>query len=218
MLQFFLFSSLVALAAAHFTLDYPAARGFDEDQLTQFPCGGQDEVSTNRTPWPLKGGHIQLTMEHDRVAAQVLIGLGNDVGDAFNTVLVPTIQEEGFGKFCFGDVVIPASLGVKEGQNGTIQVVTSGDPTGGLYNCADITFTSSETANSECTNGTRVTAAPFTGQSKNANGSDSTATASGTPSPAGSGSTSSPTGAAEKLATAGLSAAIGVAVAVIGGW
>ncbi|KAI4215552.1 MAG: hypothetical protein LQ351_002021 [Letrouitia transgressa] len=205
MLHFFILSSLAALAAAHFTLDYPPARGFDEEQLTQFPCGGQDEVSTSRTPWPLKGGHIQLTMEHDRVAAQVLIGLGNDVGDAFNTVLVPTIQQEGFGKFCFGDVVIPASLGVKDGQNATIQ-------------CADITFTSSETPNSECTNGTGVTAAPFTGQSRNANGSDSTATASGAPSPAGSGSTSSPTGAARKLGTAALSVGIGAAVAIIGGW
>ncbi|KAL9045277.1 MAG: hypothetical protein Q9214_001657 [Letrouitia sp. 1 TL-2023] len=218
MLQFFLLSSLAALVAAHFTLDYPAVRGFDEEQLTQFPCGGQDEVSTSRTPWPLKGGHIQLTMEHDRVATQVLIGLGNDVGDAFNTVLVPTIQEEGFGKFCFGDIVIPASLGVKDGQNATIQVVTSGDPTGGLYNCADITFTSSETPNSECTNGTGVTAAPFTGQSRNANGSDSTATASGAPSPARSGSTSSPTGAAEKLGIASLSVGIGAAIAIIGGW
>ena len=134
MLRIFALIASVALASAHFTLDYPKARGFDEDQLGQFPCGGQNDVSTDRTLWPLTGGTVQLTMEHDRVAAQVLIGLGNDVGDAFNTVLVPTIQEEGFGQFCFGDVVIPASLGIKEGQNATIQVVTSGDPSGGLYN------------------------------------------------------------------------------------
>jgi hypothetical protein len=42
------FSSLVS---AHFNLNYPAARGFDEDKLTTFPCGGQDTVSTTRTAW-----------------------------------------------------------------------------------------------------------------------------------------------------------------------
>ena len=30
--------------------------------------------------------------------------------------------------------MIPSSLGVKDGQNATIQVITSGDPQGGLYN------------------------------------------------------------------------------------
>lgn len=128
------FSVLTSLASAHFTLDYPPARGFDEDQLVNFPCGGQNTVSSNRTQWPLAGGPIQLTMEHDRAAVQVLIALGNDATDAFNTVLIPTTQEEGIGKFCLGDVKVPESLGVKEGDNATIQVVTNGDPTGGLYN------------------------------------------------------------------------------------
>lgn len=30
--------------------------------------------------------------------------------------------------------VVPASLGVKNGDNATIQVVSNGDPNGGLYN------------------------------------------------------------------------------------
>lgn len=127
-------SVLTPLACAHFTLDSPPARGFDEDTLTQFPCGGQNSISNKRTPFPLAGGPVQLTMEHDRSAVQVLIAVGNDVTDAFNTVLVPTTQEEGIGKFCLGDVKIPENLGVKEGDNATIQVVTNGDPTGGLYN------------------------------------------------------------------------------------
>ena len=30
--------------------------------------------------------------------------------------------------------MVPSSLGIKDGDNGTIQVVTNGDPNGGLYN------------------------------------------------------------------------------------
>ena len=103
----FLILSLLVLpfTTAHFLLNYPAARGFDEDKLVQFPCGGQDTPSPNRTLWPLAGGPIQLNMQHDRVAVQVLLGLGNDVGVNYNITLVPTLEEEGFGNFCFGDVV-----------------------------------------------------------------------------------------------------------------
>ena len=133
-LNFLLIPSLTSLAYAHFTLDYPAARGFDEDRLGTFPCGGQDQISSNRSMFPLTGGPIQLTMEHDRSNVQVLLALGNDATNAFNTVLVPTLQEEGIGKFCLSDVRIPESLGVREGDNATIQVVTNGDPNGGLYN------------------------------------------------------------------------------------
>ena len=73
-------------------------------------------------------------MEHDEAAVQVLMGLGNDVGSSFNITLVPTIQEQGIGKFCLGDVTVPAGTHVTEGMNATIQVVTNGDPNGGLYN------------------------------------------------------------------------------------
>ncbi|KAI4184736.1 MAG: hypothetical protein L6R41_004531 [Letrouitia leprolyta] len=192
-LNLLLLSFLTSFVSAHFTLDFPPARGFDEDQLTSFPCGGQSSVSSSRTPWPITGGPIQLTMGHDESAVQVLIALGNDATDAFNTVLVPTTQEQGLGKFCLSDVKIPESLGIKEGDNATIQVVTNGDPTGGLYNC---------------TNGKGVTTTKYTGKSTNANGTDSaaattssasgTGTGTGTPSATGSASGSSPTSAAGK--------------------
>jgi hypothetical protein len=126
--------ALSGVASAHFLLDYPAARGFDEDKLTTFPCGGQDTVSSNRTAWPLTGGSIGLTMGHDKSNVEVLIAIGNDVGSAFNTVIVPTFLEEGLGQFCLGDVQIPDSLNITEGTNATIQVITNGDPNGGLFN------------------------------------------------------------------------------------
>jgi len=41
--------ALLPLATPHFTLDSPPARGFNEDQLSQFPCGG---VRLPRYPSP----------------------------------------------------------------------------------------------------------------------------------------------------------------------
>ncbi|KAL8716132.1 MAG: hypothetical protein Q9220_000037 [cf. Caloplaca sp. 1 TL-2023] len=197
MLTFGTFTCLICLVSAHFTLDSPSARGFDEDQLVNFPCGGQNTVSNSRTAWPIAGGPIQLTMEHDRSAVQVLLALGNDATDAFNTVLVPTTQEEGIGKFCLSDVKLPAGLTVQEGDNATIQVVTNGDPSGGLYNCADITFSSTNSTASECTNGKGVTMTKYTGKSANANGTDSaTSTATGTSTATASASTGSPSSGA----------------------
>lgn len=95
---------LLPLVSSHFTLESPKARGFDEDKLDTFPCGGQDTVG-DRTPWPINGGPIQLKMEHDQAKVQVLLGLGNNVGDHFNIILKPTVQEQGLGDFCLGDVV-----------------------------------------------------------------------------------------------------------------
>ncbi|KAL8638492.1 MAG: hypothetical protein Q9228_004357 [Teloschistes exilis] len=237
-------ASLSSLATAHFTLDYPPARGFDEDQLGTFPCGGQNTISSNRTTWPLAGGPIQLTMEHDHAAVQVLIALGNDVTNNFNAILVPTTQEEGIGKFCLSDVKVPESLGIKEGDNATIQVVTNGDPNGGLYNvrllpqftfcmrpfvavllthsehhcntrrmnewmpftdsmgppqCADITFSSTNSSAQECTNGKGVSMVKYTGKSANANGTDSaTASSSGSTTTSASAGGSSPSATAAK--------------------
>lgn len=39
-------------AMAHYTLDYPASRGFNDDNEPTGPCGGFDTVK-NRTEFPL---------------------------------------------------------------------------------------------------------------------------------------------------------------------
>ena len=128
------FLTLLPLASAHFKLNYPPARGFDEDTLPSFPCGGQNTVSSSRTTWPI-GGPIQLDMGHTSTNVQVLIGLGNDPGDAFDTIVVPTFHENGPQNFCLGMVNLPSSLNATDGMNATIQVVTNGDDgPGGLYN------------------------------------------------------------------------------------
>ncbi|KAK0112896.1 hypothetical protein ONS95_014615 [Cadophora gregata] len=178
-------AALTSLTTAHFNLNFPAARGFDEDKLGTFPCGGQDTVSTTRTPWPLTGGQIALEMGHIDANVEVLIGVGNDPGSSFDTVLRPTFMEQGLGAFCMTGMDIPSSLGMMNGMNATIQVVTNGDPDGGLYNCADITFSSTAmmAGMDICKNATGVTAseAPM-GGNPNVTNSISTNTESVSPS------------------------------------
>ncbi|KAI9711011.1 MAG: hypothetical protein M1820_002449 [Bogoriella megaspora] len=188
--------TFLPLVSAHFNLNYPPARGFDEDTLPTFPCGGQDTVSAKRTEWPINGP-IQLDMGHTTTNVQVLLGMGDDPGTAFNTVLVPTFHEQGPQNFCLGEIPIPSSLNITDGMNATIQVVTNGDDgPGGLYNCADITFTntplSSTDFNNNCKNSTGVKAMPLKGATEttmaNSTGDSDTA-----PSSSGSSSSSSST-------------------------
>lgn len=127
-------AALVSLSSAHFLMEYPTSRGFNDDTIGTFPCGGFNVVNTTRTKWPLTGGEIALTMADSSTNIEVLIGLGNNVGDGFNTVIRSTFAETGKGAFCMTGFYLPSSY---NGMNATIQVVTNGDKSGsGLYNCA----------------------------------------------------------------------------------
>ena len=125
---------------AHFKLEWPPARGFDENTITTFPCGGQNTPSSNRTLVSPTGFPIHLLYSHDEAAVEVLIGLGNDPAPNFNVILVPTFREEGLGDFCIDNVTVAGVGRLNEsslnGQNATLQVITNGDsqPAGGLYN------------------------------------------------------------------------------------
>ncbi|KAF2237913.1 hypothetical protein EV356DRAFT_363035 [Viridothelium virens] len=193
--------ALLPLASAHFKLNYPAARGFDEDTLPTFPCGGQNNVSPNRTMWPV-GGPIQLDMGHISTNVQVLLGMGNDPGSNFDTILVPTFHVNGLNNFCLGMVDLPSGLNMTDGMNATIQVVTNGDDgPGGLYNCADVTLTNTpldSTAYSQnCMNSTHVTSQPLQGATETTmanstgDGTAVSSSASGSASPSSSSSSSS---------------------------
>jgi hypothetical protein len=130
----FLLSLLPLTTFAHFHLVWPPTRGFSEDTIVNFPCGGFDTVLTNRTEWPLTGPvPIQLNMEHTSVHGEVLLALGNNPGVNYNIVLKPVFLENGPENFCIGDVTLPAGLNITAGMNATIQVSTNGDPSGGLY-------------------------------------------------------------------------------------
>lgn len=61
-------------------------------------------------------------------------------------------------------------------MNATLLVVTNSEDGGGLYNCADITFTSAAVSSLQCSNGTGVGATSYTGSNVNANGTGSATT------------------------------------------
>ncbi|CAG8890466.1 unnamed protein product [Penicillium egyptiacum] len=175
------FTAIVPLAAAHFKLMYPTSRGFDEDTMTHFPCGGIGQ-SSNRTKLPLSGGSfpVALEMHHAQTAVEVLLALGNDPGDNFNIVLSPTFKVNGLGEFCLPHVEINEKLigrNLTDGMNATLQVQTNGDPSGGLYACSDIQFSSDVTYQtpSACTNNTNLAATAFPKDSAARNANESTA-------------------------------------------
>ncbi|KAH7336142.1 expression library immunization antigen 1 [Rhexocercosporidium sp. MPI-PUGE-AT-0058] len=121
-----------------------------------------------------------LTMGHIDANVAVFLAMGNEPGSAFNTVLRPTFKEQGLGAFCMTGLEIPEGM---DGMNATIQVVTNGDPEGGLYNCADVTFSKSAVMASSdvCKNATGVETSaasvmgnPNVTSSSSASGSNST--------------------------------------------
>lgn len=137
---------VLPMAAAHFILQYPTSRGFDEEKMPDFPCGGQPQSST-RTQIPLDGSFpLALTMGHVQTALEVLLALGTDPGTNYNITLVPTFQITGLGAFCLPHVdMSEQAIGVNitDGMNATIQVQSNGDPMGGLY-AVRLSFHSSE--------------------------------------------------------------------------
>lgn len=124
--------ALAPVALAHFNLEYPTSRGFDEDKEPTFPCGGFDTVGS-RTDFPISGGPIQIKLGHQQTNVAVYMAVGDNPGNGFSVVLHPQIQVSGYGDFCLGSVSIPSSLNVTDGTKASIQVITNAHGEGGLY-------------------------------------------------------------------------------------
>jgi hypothetical protein len=132
--------TILPLASAHFHLHFPAARGEDTDKQADFPCGGYPSPATTRTPISLTSG-LPLSMElgHDENLISVFLAIGNDPGSAFNVELNPTVSEVGLGDFCWASLPVDvAGLGIEEGTNATVQVITNGHAGNGLYNVCHV--------------------------------------------------------------------------------
>jgi len=152
-------AGLVAIANAHFQLQFPAPRGpFVEDNEPRF-CDGYTNVTTNRTQFPMSGGYIALNSEHPKWTATVLVATSQDptsFGDFKQSI--PFFQVNGEGQFC-----IPFNLsstnvtGLSAGQNLTLQFEFDGGD-GALFQCADITLANTVSLAS-CSNGTGVSTA-----------------------------------------------------------
>ncbi|KAL9059345.1 MAG: hypothetical protein Q9162_001214 [Coniocarpon cinnabarinum] len=159
---------MAALANAHYTLEYPPARGFDEDMEPQYPCGGFNSISSNRTKVPIGSAFpVQLNLHHTASLITAAFALGNNPQPQdFTTLLMPTVQERGPQNFCLGGIMIPENVSgtngtLMPGMNGTLQLQTNGDPSGGLYQCADITFVAASSYrfdSANCKNSTGVNA------------------------------------------------------------
>lgn len=130
--------SVAPLVAAHFKLDYPKARGENEDLMTTFLCGSLSQ-SSERPKVSISDGSfpVVVTMGHMQTAFEVLLSLGNDPGDNFNITLMPTFGAKGLGSLCLPQVSfdenILGGINITDGMNATVQVQSNGDPTGGLY-------------------------------------------------------------------------------------
>lgn len=131
-----LLATVLPIAAGHFVMQYPTSRGFDEEKMSQFPCGGFPQ-SSERTKLPLSDSFpIALKLGHVQTALEVLLALGTDPGVNFNITVVPTFQINGLGEFCLPHVDLSEqAIGAKltDGMNATLQVQSDGDPSGGLY-------------------------------------------------------------------------------------
>ncbi|KAH8926943.1 hypothetical protein BT69DRAFT_1347631 [Atractiella rhizophila] len=150
-------------ALAHFTLDFPLSRGFDDDIEPQF-CGGFPNV-TGRTVFPLGPAPILFDSHHDAAKVEIIISPNPNPQNfsVFNVTssgatippLKPFFDITNAGEFCIN--VDISSLGVSDfanGTNATIQVVYNGGD-GPLYQCADVTLSTEYTAsNITCANST----------------------------------------------------------------
>lgn len=130
----FLSLAMASVASAHFTLNWPVNRGFDEDTMPTFPCGGFNTPSSNRTVISLDADTlpVDITFHHSQTAVSYLLALGTDPGSNFNITLGPTLAAQGLGEFCLPNISL-SSLNLTNGQNATLQVVTDGDTGGGLF-------------------------------------------------------------------------------------
>ncbi|KAK0208519.1 hypothetical protein DFS33DRAFT_1371912 [Desarmillaria ectypa] len=151
---------------AHFRLLYPEPRGiFVSDTEPDF-CGGYTNAVSNRSQFPLSGGFFSLSTGHTGFTAGVLLStvqnptsFDNFTSNGEQQLVRSWAREANGGTFC-----IPLPLnstgvaGVEDGANVTIQIVLDGSD-GSLYQCADLTLSSSYEipSNVTCSNTTTTT-------------------------------------------------------------
>ncbi|KAF2092997.1 hypothetical protein NA57DRAFT_13738, partial [Rhizodiscina lignyota] len=142
-------ASFLMLVSAHTQIFYPEWRGnsfIPPFNQRIYPCAGfTDNSTTPRTLWPLDGGSFNATL-HDAAAYLFInIGFGENVTDFNITLFNAPLNETGAGGLCFPKLTLPSGLPISEGTNASIQFATAGHDGGGLYNCADITFSKNAT-------------------------------------------------------------------------
>lgn len=197
--------TLVSTAAAHFTLDYPLTRGFNEDIENDNFCGGFPNPLTPRQPWYYKNGPVAIDSHHD--SATVNIYISYDVPTSAQSFLnttsgvpIPPLRNDvsitGRGKFCFhANATGVEGVKAEDGQFATIMVEYINNNHGRLYQCSDVVFTDDASVGSNITCTDSLVAA---GAGANAT---STANSTSTPAPASSASATPRSGSNGVMAT-----------------
>lgn len=123
--KLFTLAALATAASAHFTLDYPLARGFDEDIEGQF-CGGFNDTMSPRASFPIgAGAPVLIDSHHASADVAILISFASDPTSFanFSSLLMDFGTITGQGEFCFNvDVDALNVAGVTNGSVATIQV------------------------------------------------------------------------------------------------
>ncbi|KAJ7495623.1 hypothetical protein FB451DRAFT_1020199 [Mycena latifolia] len=135
-------SSFIALANAHFQLQFPLPRGpFVEDAEPTF-CDGYDSSVSNRTVFPFTGGFWSINSEHTSWTAGVSVSTkANPTNFSDFTTVIPFFQDTGAGIFCFDLDFSKTNASLTDGQNVTLEIIFDGSD-GQLYQCADLTMSS----------------------------------------------------------------------------
>lgn len=131
---------------AHFILDYPVSRGFNDDAEPNAPCGGFDSAPTNRSMFPITNGFVDINSFRISTTIVVNIALGNNPAAADFTAAAAkpaspatSINHPGHSCLSFN---LTSFAGAANNTNVTIQVVYNGGD-GILYQCADIVLVTS---------------------------------------------------------------------------
>ncbi|CUA77477.1 hypothetical protein RSOLAG22IIIB_02492 [Rhizoctonia solani] len=147
MTRVFAIAALAATATAHFTLDWPPSRGFNEDIENQF-CGGFNNVGT-RSSFPLGAAGVNIDSHHDTANVIVLISFDSNPqnitqfsNSSNGAQLTSFIKLDKQGEACLPVNIQSLGLSnVSNGTNATIQIQFDGGD-GNLYQCADVTLLS----------------------------------------------------------------------------
>jgi hypothetical protein len=104
---FFILCLLATAVTSHFMLDYPTSIGFDDEKLTEGPCGSfyPANRSAGVTRWSTGGSNIAIISTHDHVTWELNVALASAP-----TTWLPLVQQfgqVGVGNVCFQRV--PAS-------------------------------------------------------------------------------------------------------------
>lgn len=119
-------------ATAHFTLDYPETRGFEDDKETQF-CGGFPTAS-NRQPFPLKGP-VRIHNGHKKATVDAFVSLSadpqsfDDFNKTSNGTAIPQLTpffQISEGDACWNVDFGSLGLGLQNGSEVTLQIRFSG--------------------------------------------------------------------------------------------